>query len=99
MPALLAELIFCLTLGAATVAATLALEWPCGRAARTGTIINRFAVGFLVGVLDPPLAFWLSGLLLALVLGLAEGVSSRRWAPLLGLGVMSGGVLGLLTGI
>jgi hypothetical protein len=67
---------------AAALSAVPALAPP---PAARASLANRFALGFVLGALDPPAAAWVCGALGGLVLAVLE-MTRARWAPLLGVG-------------
>ena len=84
--------------GGALVAVTTMLGFAQPPAVRAVTVINRFAIGFVVGALDPPAASWLCGVLGGVILALSQAIDTRRWASLVGFGAIGAVVLGLLAG-
>lgn len=99
MAALLPNLIAGFLLGGLGVALGLALALTLARPTRVADLVNCFALGFAFGALDPPGAIWFYGVIGGLFLALAEALGTRRWAPLLGLGIIGVVVLWLLTGV
>src|SRR5260221_5578554 len=67
------------------------------QAALTGAFINRFAVGFLIPNALPDIDPILRGLLLGVLLSLPDAIITKAYAPIMGLGIVGGLVLGLLT--
>lgn len=67
------------------------------RAAILGAFINRFAIGFLIpnglsGV-DPIIR----GLVLGIVLSLPDALITKAYLPIMGLGIIGGLILGIVT--
>ena len=67
------------------------------QAAITGAFINRFAIGFLIPNALPSIDPILRGLLLGILLSLPDAIITKAYAPIIGLGVIGGLVIGLVT--
>jgi hypothetical protein len=67
------------------------------RAAITGAFINRFAVGLLIPNALPSVDPILRGLLLGLVLSLPDAIITKSYAPIMGLGLIGGLIIGVIT--
>ena len=76
----------------------LAIEMPDRGMAITAAFINRFAIGFLIPNLSIKTAGWLRGLLVGFLLSLPEAIITGVWAPILGIGVVGGAVIGAILG-
>jgi hypothetical protein len=63
-----------------------------------GAFVNRFAIGFVIGATDLPLAGWLSGLLFGLLLSLPDAIITKAWIPIMALGAVGGLVIGFVVG-
>jgi hypothetical protein len=83
--------------GALTVATMLPLAFPDKRAALIGAFINRFAIGFLIPLVELPLPGWGAGLAIGLLLSLSPAIITKAFAPILGLGTVGGALIGFLT--
>jgi hypothetical protein len=66
------------------------------RVAIAGAFLDRFAIGFLICVIDIPLPGWLSGLIVALLVRLPSAVVTKAYAPILGMGALGGIIIGIL---
>ena len=64
------------------------------RAAITGAFFDRFAIGFLICVVDLPLPGWVTGLIVALLVSLPSAVVTKAYVPILGMGAVGGIVIG-----
>ena len=62
-----------------------------------GSFINRFAIGFFIVNTDIPVAPWLKGLLIGLLLSLPDAIITKTYAPILGIGMLGGLIIGLLA--
>ncbi len=74
----------------------LPMSFPDKRVAITGAFFDRFAIGFLICVVDLPLPGWLAGLLVALLVSLPSAVVTKAYAPILGMGAVGGIIIGIV---
>jgi hypothetical protein len=65
--------------------------------AMTASFISRFAIGFIIFNMELPIPNWLTGGLVGLVLSLPDAIITKKYAPILGLGLIGGVVCGLLA--
>ena len=93
----LTGLIAGLAFGIVTVAIMLPLKFEDKRAALAASFISRLTIGFIIVVLDLPLAGWLSGFLLGLILSLPQAIVTRSYGPILGNGAVGGAIIGLVV--
>src|SRR4029078_3629583 len=98
---LLAGLVY----GALSAASMLPLEFPDKRAALVGAVLNRLAIGLVIGaVVGAPqvdalrLPPWVIGLAIGVLLSAADAVITRAYAAILVLGAMGGAVIGWVIG-
>jgi hypothetical protein len=73
------------------------MTFPDKRAAITGAFINRFAVGLLIPNALPGIDPIIRGVLLGTLLSLPDAIITKSYAPILGLGVIGGLILGIIT--
>ncbi len=73
------------------------LDLPDRNIAVAGAFLARFAIGFLIPNTTLPLPGWLSGLLIALLLSLPDAIITGSYAPILGLGMVGGIVIGFIV--
>lgn len=83
--------------GIIAVATMLPLSFPDKRAALTAAFLDRFAIGFVIGVVDLPWPGWASGLFFGLLLSAPSAVITKAWGPILGLGAVGGLIIGLVV--
>lgn len=57
------------------------MSFPDKRVAILGAFLDRFAIGFLICVVDLPLLGWASGLIVALLVSLPSAVVTKAYAP------------------
>ena len=65
--------------------------------AMAASFINRFAIGFLVVNTNLPIPGWAKGVLIGLVLSLPDAIITKSYLPILGVGVVGGLTIGLIT--
>lgn len=75
----------------------LPLSFPDKRAALLGAFVNRFSIGFVIGAAALPWPGWVSGLVLGLLLSLADAIITKAYAPLLILGAIGGTLIGWIV--
>lgn len=65
--------------------------------AMTAAFIDRFALGLLIPNVSLPFGDILNGVLLGLLLSLPSALITGAYAPILGIGIIGGLVIGILT--
>ncbi len=83
--------------GLVAVATMIPLEFPDKKAAMLGAFINHFSIGFVLGAINLPLPGWAQGLVIGLLLSLADAVITKAYAPILSLGVVGGLIIGVVV--
>ena len=84
--------------GSAAAAAMLPMEFPDKRAALAGAFLNRFAIGFVIGIARTTWPGWAPGLALGLLLSLPDAIITKAWAPILIFGAIGGAIIGWVVG-
>lgn len=97
MPRLTLGSICGLVYGALSAASMLPMQFPDKRAALLGAFINRFSIGFVIGAVALPWPGWASGLLIGVLLSLADAIITKAYAPILVLGAIGGTVIGWIV--
>jgi hypothetical protein len=97
MNSILLGIILGLIFGLVAIAPMFKMSFSDKQAAIMGAFINRFAVGFLIpnallGV-DPILR----GVLLGVLLSLPDAIITKSYAPIMGLGIIGGLIIGVIT--
>ena len=87
-----------LVYGTLTVASMIPLSFPDKRAALLGAFINRFAIGLLIPLVAAPAPRWAIGLVMGILLSLPDGIITKAFAPIVGLGAIGGLAIGWLAG-
>jgi hypothetical protein len=86
-----------LAFGALTVLSMLPMSFPDKRAALLGAFFNRFAIGFVVILIDIPCSGWLIGLSIGILLSLPPAIITKKmFVPILGIGAVGGVIIGLI---
>jgi hypothetical protein len=85
-----------LVFGALTVVSMLPMSFSDKRAALLGAFFNRFAIGFVVILIDIPCSGWLIGLTIGILLSLPPASITKAYAPILGIGAVGGIIIGLI---
>jgi hypothetical protein len=83
--------------GALSAASMIPLEFSDKRAALLGAFLNRFAIGFVLGVARLPVSSWLNGLIFGVLLSLPDAIITKAYAPILVLGAIGGVVISLIV--
>jgi len=86
-----------LCFGVVAVATMLPMSFPDKRAALSAAFLERFGIGFVIGVVDLPWSGWVTGLFFGLLLSLPSAIVTKAWAPILGMGAIGGIVIGLVV--
>ena len=84
--------------GALSAASMIPLEFTDKRAALAGAFLNRFGIGFVLGVARLPVSSWLNGLIFGVLLSLPDAIITKAYAPILILGAIGGVVISLIVG-
>jgi hypothetical protein len=85
-----------LAFGALTVLSMLPMSFPDKRAALLGAFFNRYAIGFVVILIDIPCTGWLIGLTIGILLSLPPALITKVYVPILGIGAVGGLIIGLI---
>lgn len=80
--------------GALSAASMIPLSFPDKRAALLGAFFNRFAIGVVIGFMQPGAVGWATGLLMGLLLSLPDAIITKAYAPILIIGSAGGALIG-----
>lgn len=83
--------------GVLAVLLMLPMDFPDKTSALLAAFANRFAVGFLIPQLHLPLPAVAMGALVGLLISLPDALITKAYAPILGVGLIGGAVVGWLT--
>lgn len=92
--ALIAGLVF----GVLDIIPMIGMDIPNRPLAMVGAFVNRFAIGFLIPIVQLPIAGWLRGLIIGFLLSLPDAIITGAYVPIIGLGLLGGTVIGYLVG-
>jgi hypothetical protein len=73
------------------------LQFPDKRAALIAAFLDRFAIGFVIGVVDLAWPSWVVGAFIGLLLSAPSAVITKAWGPILGFGTLGGLLIGLIA--
>jgi len=85
-----------LVFGLLAVAGMLRLPFPDKRSALTAAFVDRFAIGFVLGVVNLPWPGWVAGLVIGLLLSAPSAIITKAWKPILAFGAVGGLLIGII---
>lgn len=83
--------------GLLAVVLMLPMSFPNKRTALLAAFASRFAIGFLIPLVALPLAGAAKGALIGFLISLPDAIVTKAYAPVLGIGIVGGGVIGWLV--
>jgi hypothetical protein len=83
--------------GALSVASMIPVKMERKQIAMLGAFTNRFGIGFVICISTLPIAGWIQGLLLSLLLSLPDAIITKAWLPIMILGSIGGIIIGLVA--
>lgn len=83
--------------GALSAASMLPLQFSDKRAALLGAFINRFSIGFVLGAIKLPLPGWAGGLIVGILLSLADAIITKAYIPIIAFGAVGGTLVGWIV--
>src|SRR4051812_17847619 len=87
-----------LVYGALSAASMIPLSFPDKRAALLGAFLNRFSIGVVIGLASAPnRSGWFLGLVIGILLSLADALITKAYAPILVLGAIGGTLIGWIV--
>jgi hypothetical protein len=84
--------------GAVDVGLMLPMDFPDKKTALIGAFASRFAIGFLIPLVEMPLPSVAIGALVGLVISLPDAVITKAYVPILATGVIGGAIIGWAAG-
>ena len=84
--------------GVLSVLLMLPMQFSNRRVALTAAFASRFAIGFIVPLVVLPMPGIAKGALIGFLISLPDAVVARAYAPILGVGVVGGAIIGWLSG-
>src|SRR6185369_919678 len=97
MNSILLGIILGLVFGIVAIAPMTRMTFSDKRAAIMGAFINRFAIGFLIPNTLPGIDPIIRGLVMGVLLSLPDAIITKAYAPIMGLGIIGGVVIGVVT--
>ena len=97
MNAWILSLACALGFGIFAVLIMLPLPFPDKRRALTAAFFSRFSIGFLIPWVTLPLPAAVTGALVGLLVSLPDAIVTKAYAPIIGVGVVGGGVIGWIV--
>lgn len=70
------------------------LDLPDKKIAMLGAFLSRFAIGFLIPVVEIRVPGWVCGMLVGLLVSLPDAVITRAYAPIIIVGLLGGAIIG-----
>lgn len=86
-----------LIFGAADVALMIPMKHPNKKVAMLGAFFSRFAIGFLIGVTRMPVAGWVRGVIVGVLVSIPDAIVTKAYTPILAIGVIGGAIIGALA--
>jgi hypothetical protein len=83
--------------GALSAASMIPLEFSDKKAALAGAFLNRFSIGFVIGIARLPMPGWAAGLLIGVLLSLPDAIITKVYVPIILLGAVGGAVIGAIV--
>ncbi|MDP1808608.1 MAG: hypothetical protein Q8L35_03625 [Actinomycetota bacterium] len=65
--------------------------------AMTGAFFGRFAIGFLIPLVQIPMPGWAIGMMVGLLISLPDAIITKAYGPILGVGIAGGTLIGWAT--
>jgi hypothetical protein len=84
--------------GALAVALMLPMAFPNKRTALIAAFASRFAIGFLIPLVTLPVAGFVKGALVGLLISLPDAIVTKAYVPILVIGVVGGAIIGFIAG-
>jgi hypothetical protein len=87
-----------LVFGVVDVLLMIPLDLPDKKTAMLGAFLNRFAIGFLIPMIDVGVPGWVRGMAVALLISLPDAVITKAYAPIIIVGLVGGAIIGWAAG-
>lgn len=84
--------------GAIAVALMIPMEFPDKKTALLCAFTSRFAIGFLIPLVEMPMPVWAIGAVVGLLISLPDAIITKAYAPILGTGLAGGLIVGWAAG-
>ena len=73
------------------------MDFPDKEVAILSAFINRFAIGFIIPLLNLNFSGWLKGLIIGILLSVPDALITGAYAPILLFGILGGLIIGIIT--
>ncbi len=73
------------------------MDLPDKNIAILSAFINRFAIGFIIPLLNIKFPAWLTGIIIGVLLSLPDAIITKTYVPIMTFGVVGGLIIGLIT--
>ena len=83
-----------LVFGTVDVALMIPMEFADKKTAMLGAFASRFAIGFVIPLVEMPFPPWAIGALVGLLVSLPDAIITSAYAPILATGVIGGAIIG-----
>ena len=83
--------------GGLAAAAMLPMQFPDKRAALLGAFLNRFAIGFVIGLAQVRWPGWVLGLVVGILLSLPDAIITKAYVPIMVFGAIGGTAIGWIV--
>jgi hypothetical protein len=83
--------------GALAVALMLPMSFPNKRTALLAAFASRFAIGFLIPLVALPIAGFVKGALVGLLISLPDAIVTKAYVPILVVGGVGGAIIGFIA--
>lgn len=87
---------FGIIFGALDVLSMVPLELPNKLIAMEAAFVGRFAIGFLIPNIQMPTSSWIKGFIVGFLLSFPDAIITGAYAPILGIGILGGAIIGLI---
>jgi hypothetical protein len=83
--------------GVLAVALMLPMTFPNKRTALIAAFASRFAIGFLIPLVALPVAGFVKGALVGLLISLPDAIVTKAYVPIIAVGVVGGAIIGFIA--
>ncbi|NOZ08771.1 MAG: hypothetical protein GXO91_07860 [FCB group bacterium] len=84
--------------GSVDVLLMIPLDIPEKTIALLAAFLNRFAIGFIIPLIQVSLPMWLMGGITGFLLSLPDAIITKAFFPIITVGVLGGSIIGWISG-
>lgn len=84
--------------GAIDIALMLPMDFADKKTALLGALLSRFAIGFLIPLVQLPLPSWAIGAAVGLLISLPDAAITKAYVPIIATGIIGGTIIGWAAG-